>query len=90
MIHPDPVFISSAELARRLGFSTTKLHRLRREKSVDGQRLRACIWRATACSTDWHVGRLRKAGFLHEAPPIAGVEVARDFTATLAWGGARL
>jgi len=69
--HPDPALICSAELARRLGIAERTLNTWRRERSPDGQRLRACIYRATARSTYWHVDRLRKAGFLPAAAPIA-------------------
>ncbi len=88
MTAPEAALISTAECARRIGWSLSKLNRLRREKSPEGQRLRACIHRATCHSTDWHVGRLRKAGYLLEAAPSAGPEIVRDFTASLAWGGA--
>jgi hypothetical protein len=86
---PEPALISTAEAARRIGWTLSKFNRRRREASPEGQRLRACIHRATARSTDWHVGRLRKAGFILEAAPTAGPDVVRDFTATLAWGGVR-
>ncbi len=87
----DPALINSAELASRMGVSTTKLHRWRRERSPDGQRLRACIYRATSRSTDWHVERLRKAGFipaLVAAPAIAAVQTVEGaaFIAAAPWG----
>lgn len=87
MSAPEAALISTAECARRIGWSVSKLKRLRREKSPEGQRLRACIHRATAKSTDWHVGRLRKAGYLLDAAPGAAVDSAVSFTAALLWGG---
>ncbi len=85
---PGQSLINSADLATQLGWSKSKLQRIRREKSPDGQALRACIWRATSKSTDWHVGRLRKAGFLLEAAPVVVVDAARSFSAVAPWGQA--
>jgi hypothetical protein len=65
--NPNRALISSAILAFRLGISPSVLHRWRRERSPEGQRLRACIHRATKRSTYWHVERLRQAGYLTNA-----------------------
>lgn len=88
MKNPDPALLSSAELAARLGLSRSGLYKWRRERTPEGQRLRACIHRATKRSTYWNVARLRKAGLLPDATPAPEIvaDATTSFTASMAWG----
>lgn len=77
--------LTSAEVADLMRIGTTTLHRLRNERSIDGQRLRACIVRQTPRSTWWSVAGLRSAGFIAMPAPVEQLPEAAAAALTVSW-----
>lgn len=77
--------LRSVEVADLMRIGTTTLFRLRNERSPEGQRLRACIVRATCRSTWWSASKLRSAGFIALPAAVDNLPQPAAAALTVSW-----